>query len=140
MCCGGSRHKFIGYVHLRSVDIELAVRANNPIEREKDGFIYESAVSQPLRNVLRNGAVALAQQFAFGHTKAAQVNVKSPAMPQSRRNKAPAAARANPGNMTMHIDDVSGWGLGWRALRAREQRSGNEIQQRNTEDQFPLAE
>ena len=47
---GGFCRKFIRHVHFCSVGIELAVRANNPIEREKDGFIgrtgCESAIAK----------------------------------------------------------------------------------------------
>jgi len=111
MPLANARDEFVRHKNLGAVGVEPAVRPDDAIEREQDDLADEAALRDRRRDAVGDHAVALFQDFLFRGAEAVEINVEPPVVQESGRDEAAAAARAEAGDMAVHVHNAGREGL-----------------------------
>ena len=100
------RDEFIRHVDFRPTAVQLAALVHHAVNCQHDGSADVPAAGYLFRDVSHDGAVALRQHFCAGGAEAFQVETELPTVADGLRNEASAAARADPGDVAVHVEQT----------------------------------
>jgi len=131
--------KLVRNVKLRPRAVELPVGIHRAIHREDDRRADPLALPDPLGQALHQQLIPLLLRLGQSHPECFHVDFKSKIVSQFLGNKTAAAARADAGHVTVHVEDQPVMWLGQAQVRPGEKHLPQHQQQQHAQAQ-PLGQ